>query len=313
MESGIPLRAVEQMASSNKHISVCICTYKRAALLKRLLDGLRDQESAGRFTYSIVVSDNDHLRSAEPIVSEFAAASSVAVTYCVESQQNISLARNRAIENASGDFIAFIDDDEFPIRRWLLTLLETLNTHRVDGVLGPVKPYFDETPPKWLLRSGFYSRQVYRTGTALNREEGRTGNALLKRELFDGQAMPFKPELRVGEDKDFFRRMMDSGYRFIWSEEAVVFETVPPARWKRTFMLKRAFFRGAHVPLHPNFRFIKVMRSMVAVPAYSLILPVALLLGQHRFMAVLVKLCDHLGLLLAIIGMNRPHQAYITE
>lgn len=295
------------------HISICICTYKRPAFLQRLLNDLCRQETGDRFTYSIVVCDNDHLRSAEATVSDFAATSRISIKYCVEAQQNISLARNKAIENASGDFVAFIDDDEFPEQNWLLNLFDTLNNYHADGVLGPVKRYFDTPPPKWLLKSNFYVRAVYPTGTAVNKEEGRTGNVLLKRQLFDDSTRPFKPELRVGEDKEFFRRMIDSGHRFIWSAEAVAFETVPPVRWKRSFMLKRAFFRGAHVPLHPTFGWRKVMKSLVAVPAYALMLPVALLLGQHRFMTLLVKLCDHLGLLLAVVGINRQNQAYITE
>ena len=96
-----------------KHLSVCICTYKRPQLLKRLLETLEKQETDG-FTFSVVVADNDEGRSAEPVVLEFSAQSAIPVTYCMESEQNISLARNRAIANASGDFIAFIDDDEFP-------------------------------------------------------------------------------------------------------------------------------------------------------------------------------------------------------
>jgi succinoglycan biosynthesis protein ExoM len=295
-----------------KNIAVCVCTYRRPALLKRLLESLVSQNTLGLFTYSIVVADNDHLRSGEGVVSSFAGAP-VPIRYCVEPRQNIALARNKAIENALGDFIAFIDDDEFPTHCWLLTLFETLNKYQMDGVLGPVERHFDDPPPKWLLKSNFYARVVYPTGTTLDREEGRTGNVLLKRQLFNDQAQPFKPELRVGEDKDFFRRMIDSGYQFIWSAEAVVFETVPSVRWKRSFLLKRALFRGAHVPLQPNFGLRKVMRSVVAVPAYSLMLPIALILGQHRFMMLLVKLCDHLGLLLALIGISRLHQAYITE
>jgi hypothetical protein len=41
-------------------------------------------------------------------------------------------------------------------------------------------------------------------------------------------------------------------------------------------------------------------------------LPIALLLGQHRFMTVMVKFCDHLGLLLAVVGISPLRQAYIT-
>ena len=38
------------------HISVCICTYKRPIPLKRLLDSLKQQETGGLFTYSVVVA-----------------------------------------------------------------------------------------------------------------------------------------------------------------------------------------------------------------------------------------------------------------
>jgi glycosyltransferase involved in cell wall biosynthesis len=296
-----------------KHITVCICTYKRQQLLKRLLRALGTQETAGKFTYSIVVTDNDYLRSAEPVVSDFAATSTTPVAYCVEAEQNVSHARNRAVTNATGDFIAFIDDDEFPIQSWLLTLYRACSEYKVDGVLGPVKRHFDEKPPEWIVKGKFYERAVYPTGTPLNKEEGRTGNVLLKRRIFDGQRQHFRPEFRGGGDKEFFRRIIDGGNKFIWCAEAVAYEVVPPIRWKRSFMLKRALFRGAHVPLHPTFGLRDVAKSLIAVPVYTLGLPVALVLGQHRFMSLLVKLCDHLGLLLALVGISPLRQPYITE
>jgi hypothetical protein len=50
------------------HISVCICTYQRPNLLADLLGALEHQETAGLFRFSIVVVDNDHNRSAEPVL-----------------------------------------------------------------------------------------------------------------------------------------------------------------------------------------------------------------------------------------------------
>ena len=99
--------------SESKHICVCICTYKRPEFLKRLLGELRGQDTAGLFTYSIVVADNDQLRSAQETVSDYASSSHIPIKYCVEPRQNIALTRNKAVENADGDFVAFIDDDEF--------------------------------------------------------------------------------------------------------------------------------------------------------------------------------------------------------
>src|SRR5215469_8032161 len=99
------------ITSETPHICICICTYKRPQYLRRLITELTVQETEGLFTYSLVVVDNDRLRSAESVVRELAASCPVQISYCMESTQNIAMARNQAVRNASGDFIAFIDDD----------------------------------------------------------------------------------------------------------------------------------------------------------------------------------------------------------
>jgi succinoglycan biosynthesis protein ExoM len=296
-----------------EHISVCICTYKRPALLKRLLDELASQDTSTLFTYSIVVADNDRLRSAEPVVLDSAAASAIPVTYCLEPRQNIALARNKAVENAVGDFVAFIDDDEFPGRRWLLALFEACKRYGVDGVLGPVKRHFDQQPPAWILKGKFYERASYPTGFVIDWRKGRTGNVLLKKSILDSAAEPFCPDFRQGEDQEFFRRMIEKGHVFIWCDEAVVHEVVPPIRWRRTFMLKRALLRGAMEPQTSTFGARAVATSLIAVPAYAIALPFTLIFGQHWFMTLLVRLFDHLGKLLALIGIEPIREPYVTD
>lgn len=295
------------------HISVCICTYKRPELLKRSLAELSDQDTAGLFTYSIVVADNDRLESAKGVVSDFAKTSTIPIKYCVEPQQNIALTRNRAVENASGDFVAFIDDDEFPEKDWLLVLLSTCESCGVDGVLGPVKRHFDEPPPKWLMKSHFYDRRINPTGTIVNWREARTGNVLVRREVLAGAESPFRPQFRAGEDKDFFRRKIGQGHTFIWSADAVVYETVPPARWKRRYMLRKALLRGACAWLQPSCGAASIAKSLLAVPLYALALPFALLAGHHHFMTLLVSMFDHLGKLLALVGINPVSEQYVSE
>jgi len=301
------------MANGMTHISVCICTYKRPQLLMRLLCHLGRQETDDLFTYSIVVADNDHVRSAEAAVAAFRETTPIPIVYCVEPRQNIALARNKSIEQASGDFVAFIDDDEFPSPRWLVTLLTTCQAYRVDGVLGPVKPHFDERPPAWVLKGRFYDRPTYPTGLVIDRRKGRTGNTLLKRCLFDMEGPPFRPEFRTGEDQDFFRRMIEKGHVFIWCNEAVAFEVVPPARWRRGFMVRRALLRGTVSLEHPDMGSRDIARSVVAAAFYAVSLPVTALLGQARFMVCLVKLCDHAGRLFAAAGIDLVKDSYVTE
>ena len=297
--------------SETKHISVCVLTYKRPEFLRRLLGDLVNQETGGRFTYSVVVADNDALRSAEALVFEFANAP-IPVIYCVEPQQNISLTRNRAIENSTGDFIAFIDDDEFPTKRWLLTLFEACDKYGCDGVLGPVKCHFDEKPPKWVIKGKFYERPSYPTGFVIDWTKGRTGNVLLKRTILDVGELAFSPEFHRAGDQDFFRRMIAKGHVFIWCDEAVAYEVVPPIRWTRSFMLKRALLRGTIGMQHPTSR-RRIAKAVIAVPAYAVALPFALMLGQDRFMNVLVRLFDHLGSLLTFVGIKPVKSQLVTD
>jgi succinoglycan biosynthesis protein ExoM len=299
--------------SALPHVCVCICTYRRPDFLRALLGELTRQETNNLFTYSVLVVDNDAAETARPPVLETAASSLLDVKYLVQPIQSIPLTRNQAISSSTGDFIAFIDDDEIPGQGWLLTLFVACEQYKADGVLGPVKPRFNEQPPAWVIRGKFYDRPSYPTGLVINGRQGRTGNVLLKRSIFAGLGQPFRLEFRTGEDQDFFRRMIEKGHRFVWCHEAMAFETVPSIRWNRRFMLRRALHRGATAVLHPTFKAREVVKSLVAVPGYTLVLPVALLCGQHRFMRYLVSLCDHLGKLLALIGVNPVRDAYVTE
>jgi succinoglycan biosynthesis protein ExoM len=295
------------------HITVCICTFKRPLLLKKLLEELASQETDDRFMYSIVVADNDEFKSAWSLVKEFEKEHSIPIRYCHEPRQNIALARNRAVQNAEGDFITFIDDDEFPTRRWLLTLLAACRDFDADGALGSVKPHFHEAAPQWVVRGGFYDRPSYPTGLVVDGSKGRTGNTLLKRSLFDGDPQPFRPEFLTGEDQDFFRRMIAKGHKFVWCDEAVAYEIVPPIRWRRSFMIRRALLRGAVSVLRPNFGVGAVVTSVAATVIYGLILPFALVLGQRWFMTYLIKSCDHWGRLLATIGIKPIRAPYVTD
>lgn len=298
------------MNQTSSHISVCICSYKRPDLLAKLLTALVDQDSAGIFTYSVVVVDNDQMGSAEKTVQDFRARSSIPISYHIEPEQNIALARNKAVANANGEFIAFIDDDEVPTATWLVNLYKTGIAFHADGVLGPVVPYYEVNTPKWVVRGKFFERPAHRTGEVLHWRNTRTGNVLLRRGIFDNEERQFKREFgRGGEDTDFFRRMVAKGFRFIWCEEAPVYEAVTAQRCRRSFLLRRALLRGRQ----PYFTTIDFAKSLVAVPLYTVALPFLLAAGHHLFMKYLIKDFDHIGRLLALCGIDVIKEKYVSS
>lgn len=293
------------MNQALSHISVCICTFRRPEFLARLLKTLEKQETGSQFGYSIVVVDNDAERSSESVVAAFGAQARVEATYCCEPRQNIALARNMAVSRAKGDYIAMIDDDEFPEPDWLLRMKRACDEYQAAGVLGPVRPHFEEPPPSWIVKGKFCERPEYPTGRIMDWRQCRTGNVLFRRRILESVAEPFDAKFGTGgEDQDFFARMIRNGHVFRWCNEGVAYETVPRSRWTREYMLKRALLRGRNSLRHRAGKAGLLARTAIAVPAYTLILPFTLLLGQHIFMKYCIRFCDHAGRALALIGLN---------
>ena len=308
---GIMKTEIDAFVCLPVHVCVCICTFNRPERVGTLLRTLGQQVTGGEFTLSAVVCDNDSARSAQAQVSKAAAALSFPVVYCVEPEQNIAMARNCAVRHSAGDFVAFIDDDEIPSPDWLWTALRACQLHSADGVLAPVRPRFEHAPPAWLLKGGFCERREHTTGHTLSWRETRTGNVLLRRALLEGGVEPFDVAYgNGGEDTAFFKRLMASGARFVWCNEAPVHELVPPDRCERRYLLKRAMLRGQNEKKFANSA--SVCKSMLAVVVYTVALPFAWLAGQHRLMQVAIRLCDHAGKLLGVAGLKPLGPKYLS-
>lgn len=298
------------MDSDGTHICICICTYKRPELLEQLLKKLPDQKTEGLFSYSVVVVDNDYKQSAKDIITNLQERSFINIAYFVENEKNIAIARNKAVKNATGNFIAFIDDDESPVNDWLLNLYKTCNKYKADGVLGAVIPHFEEKPPDWVIKGKLCERPTYETGTVLHWSNTRTGNVLLRKRILEDREHVFDPAFGVGgEDVVFFKEMQTKGYVFVWCNNAPVYEVVPVYRLTKKYFLRRAFLQG-NISLHYykntlDFRqktkiFIK---TIVAFILYTLMLPFVYLAGIHIFMKYLIKDIHHISRFLAMLGI----------
>ncbi|MFX0196076.1 MAG: glycosyltransferase family 2 protein [Candidatus Hodarchaeota archaeon] len=297
----------QQKSLKHDHISVCICTYKRPNLLATLLNKLQNQITHHLFTFSVVIVDNDCRHSAKSTVESIKQKTSIRIDYYNESEQNIALARNKAVQNSKGNIVAFIDDDEFPVDQWLLNLYRAYKESKADGVLGPVNPQFQIEPPQWIIKGKLLERESLMTGSIVkNLKYMRTGNVLLAKEIINEKEGPFDPRFgrTGGEDADFFKRMISRGHTFVWCDEACVYETVLPDRLKRVYFLKRAFLRGMGSVRIKSFTILGMLKSLVAFTLYTSALPVFFVLGNHLFMKYLIKDCDHIGKLLAFCGIE---------
>lgn len=293
------------MAGTIPHITVCVCTYRRPRLLRELIEGVRDQTTNNRFTHGIRIVDNDINTSARQVVEQLQAQTAMQIEYLHEPRQNISLARNKAVTSVQGELVALIDDDEIPARDWLLNHFQAIETSGADGVLGPVLPRFPRNCPAWLEASGLCRRPEHATGYVLNHSQTRTGNCLLKAGLFRAYPAPFKSEygLSGGEDTDFFMRQMAEGRRFIWCQEAPVYEEVPDSRWHLSYYVRRQF-RGGALDGEREKDAKRFARCALLAGAHFIRAALLVPFGKRKCAKPLASMANHAGYVFASLGLR---------
>ena len=119
-------------------ISVVINTYNRGPSLRETLRALKHQTHDA---FEVVVVNGPSTDDTATVLAEFAGM--VRVVDCPE--VHLSKSRNLGIAAASGEVVAFIDDDAIPEARWLADLEEAYDADYVGGAGGLV---YDHTGMK---------------------------------------------------------------------------------------------------------------------------------------------------------------------
>ncbi|MGQ0697154.1 MAG: glycosyltransferase family 2 protein [Panacagrimonas sp.] len=223
--------------------SVLICTFRRREQLRLLLGDMARQTLQPD---ELVVVDNDAAGSARDVVEPFAREVPFTVRYEVQPKQGISLTRNRTIELSSGDWLGGLDDDERVTPDWLQQMTECARRFGADGVLGPLVYELPADAPAWVRQNKVFTRPRHSTGTRVPSNELWTANTLLRAASVRAQPVLFDEALGLsgGEDAEFLLRLERSGARFVWCDEAVASEPVPPARTKLRWILVRSYSGG---------------------------------------------------------------------
>lgn len=133
-------------------VTILICTYNRARLLRETLAALRELAPVPDCTVEIVVVDNNSTDNTQLVVAEAAERSgTVDVRYLSEMQQGKSFALNTGLAHARGDIVALTDDDVLASPDWLERIVDDFRTHDVTFVFGKVLPRWTTAPAPELL------------------------------------------------------------------------------------------------------------------------------------------------------------------
>ena len=119
-------------------------------MLRRALDSLvACDKPPAHVSWEAVVIDNGSLDDTASTVASFRGR--LPIRAIREDDPGLSNARNRAVREAHGDWVLFIDDDVTVGKRWLIAYAEAIALHADACAFGgPIEIDFEESPPPWL-------------------------------------------------------------------------------------------------------------------------------------------------------------------
>lgn len=131
-------------------ISIIIATYNRSQALAGALKSLLAQERDGSFDYEVIIVDNNSSDNTKEGVESLKPLFKDKIRYFFEGKQGKSYALNKGVKEATGDIIAFTDDDVNIDPKWLMNLKRCFEQTQCDGCGGRILPVYPENTPQWL-------------------------------------------------------------------------------------------------------------------------------------------------------------------
>ena len=243
-------------ASTATSLTVALCTHNHARRLNKTLLGLARLVPPESPWELLIVDNASTDDTAQLVASPGWRTPGTKVRVVREERLGVSNARNRAISEASGEYVVFMDDDETPDPQWLRAYERIILAHRPDSLGGRIEVQLeDSNRPSWLQDEllGFLGRLDYGGTTRPLTEFDTpifTGNAGFLKEtfarigLFDAGLGRRGANNTGGEDVDIYRRMIRAGCSVWWVPDAVIHHRVTAGKLRRSYFLDLHFRQG---------------------------------------------------------------------
>ncbi|WP_290921313.1 glycosyltransferase family 2 protein [Halodesulfovibrio sp.] len=230
-------------------ISVVICTYNRSSFLRHCLGSLQKQ-TASLDKFEVVVVNNNSIDDTEGVAKDFESVFPF-FKYCFEDKQGLSFARNKGYEQASCDWVAYLDDDAVARLNWVEIILETISKGDFD-VFGGVYTAWHALRecPKWFSSEWETNTSISEVYTVLEKDYPSGGNCVYRKSLLLKHG-GFSPTLGMkgnstayGEETLLIDTMRQHGVVVGFVPELLIDHCVIERKYSLIWRLNRSFAIG---------------------------------------------------------------------
>ena len=154
----------------NHGLSLILCTHNGASRLPETLAHLKLQKLP-RTSCEVLLIDNASTDNTAKVALSFWGDAHIPLRVVQEPKLGLQRARERGLQEARYDFLAFVDDDNWLSPDWVQIANEVLTNDPSIGALGSIcEPVFEVPEPEWF--GDFHSSYAILTDADLKRFEG---------------------------------------------------------------------------------------------------------------------------------------------
>ena len=231
-------------------VSVVICTFNRCQSLARTLESLTQLTMPQSTAWEVLVVDNNSGDTTRQVAESFCQRFPELIRYVSERRPGKSVALNRGIAEASGEILAFTDDDVVFSSDWLHNLTRNLAGDEWVGAAGRTLPDGTLQVPPWLpcnrrdalaplaifdppIEAGPLNAAPYGVNMAFRRKVF---------EIYGGFRTDLGPNPnseapQKSEDSEFGHRLLAGGERIRYEPSAILYHSVPQSRLRKSYFL----------------------------------------------------------------------------
>ena len=136
----------------NKSLSIIVPAYDRPDLLRETLQSILQLRVPADVTAEVLVVLSMRMQDTVAVVTAAQAQATLPLRLVPERQPGLSNARNQGMEEASGDHLAYFDDDILVSKDWIQGYFEAVERQAADCVVGPVSPRYCAEIPAYISR-----------------------------------------------------------------------------------------------------------------------------------------------------------------
>lgn len=287
---------------------MCIASIGRKSLLATLTS-LAECRLPTDTVLDVVIADDSASGVVEPMLSELSINWPFELKVVTSAAANIAIARNTCLQNATGDYLAFIDDDETADKDWIDSFITLAEDTKADAMFGPVNAIYPPDAVKWICDAKPFVKVTGARGDKVS--TGSTCNAFVKKSVIDDFKLSFRPDLGKsgGEDTAFFAQLNRMGGILIASDNAMVYENVPLDRLNINHLRSR-YIRGGQTYANlfingksPASRIFEYAKTSLKIIILSVIVTLSFIIKKDFALKTAFKLWLNLGKLRSLFNM----------